>query len=307
MTDPALNRPEADAVRAASPRRLDAAWRAAAQALKAAGAPSAGLDARLLLAHACALSHEALVAQPERALSRREHDRFARLLRRRMAREPVSRILGRRSFWRHDFAISPETLDPRPDTEIVVETALALTAENAIADGAPAIADLGTGSGCILLSVLGELPNAWGVGCDLSAPALAQARANARALGLEGRAAFVRAAWLAGLAGAFDLVVANPPYVPSGEIGALSPEVARHDPRLALDGGRDGLDAYRAIIPSLRRVLRPAGWAVLEVGQGQAAPVRRLLADAGFRTEGRGYRENADLGGRIRCVAAMQR
>jgi len=287
--------------------RIEDAMRAASRVLREAGVESAELDARLLVAYACGLSHEDLVAQVSREMSRDERQRLDDLVRRRRSREPVSRVLGTRAFWSHDFAIGPATLDPRPDTETLIELALELVAEGQRMDEPLAIADIGTGSGCILLSLLSELPHAWGVGGDLSPEALCLAVANARALGLAARARFVRASWLDGLAGPFDLVVANPPYIPSAEIASLSPEVALYDPVLALDGGGDGLEAYRGIAARLADVLAPGGWAVFEVGEGQAHPVAELFSRAGFDSDNRFFREKADLAGVIRGVAVMQR
>ncbi len=209
---------------------------------------------------------------------------LAGLLRQRLDGAPVSRLTGTREFWSLPFRLSAETLDPRPDTETVVEAALAEILRNKTsAEGDLTIADLGTGSGAILLALLHELPVARGVGIDLSAGAAATARENAAALGLAGRARFVVGRWGSALAAeSVDVLVSNPPYIASAEIESLAPEVRDHDPRLALDGGPDGLAAYRAILADLGRVLRPGGTAVVEIGIGQEAAVASIAAAFGF-------------------------
>jgi release factor glutamine methyltransferase len=260
------------------------------------------LDARLLVCAASGLSHEEFISDPTRRLARNEQVRLEESVQRRLQREPVSRILGARSFWRGSFEIGA-CLDPRPDTETLVEAALGLVREQDRMADCLSILDLGTGSGCILLSLLGELDRAQGLGTDKSSAALDIARANARHLGLGGRADFVCASWCNGTLGQFDLVVANPPYIPKDQIQGLAPEVAQFDPLAALDGGPDGLDAYRAIAPDLPGVLRPGGWALLEIGEGQFDPVVELIAEAGFDRDGDGIRCFEDLAGIARCVA----
>jgi release factor glutamine methyltransferase len=212
--------------------------------------------------------------------------------RRRLAGEPVDRIIGSRGFWTLDIAVTPAVLSPRADTETVVRAAL----DHA---GRPRdILDLGTGSGAILLALLAELPDATGVGVDASAEALKVAEANARSNGLAGRAAFLLGGWDAALGQLFDLVVSNPPYIPTADIAGLDPEVRDHDPHLALDGGADGLDAYRAILPLLPRLLTDDGFAVLEIGFGQGAAVSALSAASGLRV----VEIRPDLGGVPRAV-----
>lgn len=280
---------------------LEALLIATARDLKAAGMASPSLDARLLVGAACGLSHEELIAGAERTVGPRECAVLAALVARRVRHEPVSRILGKREFWSREFLISEATLDPRPDTECLVEAALDCV--GAAGRRRPlGVLDLGTGSGCILLSLLAELPRAWGLGLDRSAAALDMAVRNASRWGLADRASFVCGDWLAAIGGEFDLVVANPPYIPSGSIDGLAPEVADHDPRGALDGGEDGLNAYRAILPALTRVLKPRGWVLLEVGdKAQAAAVATMLAAGGLAPPpGRG--QWRDLSGAPRCV-----
>jgi release factor glutamine methyltransferase len=263
--------------------------------LRAAGIDSARLDARLLLGDVLVLDGPALIAHPERALAAAEEARFLELLERRCRREPVAQLLGRREFWGLCFRVTADTLDPRPDSETLVEAALARVADRT----APLrILDLGTGTGCLLLALLHELPQATGLGIDCSEAALAVAHANAAALGLADRAAFRRGDWTAGLTGSFDLVVSNPPYIPRAEIEALMPEVAQHEPRLALDGGIDGLDAYRAIAAGIAGFLRPQGHLLLEIGVGQSDSVTALFAAAGFRRAALRH----DLSGRPRCL-----
>jgi release factor glutamine methyltransferase len=252
---------------------------------------TATLDARLLVAAALGADGGQLALLDERPVTPAEAAAAWRLTERRLAGEPVSRILGRRAFWSFDLLLGPDTLDPRPDTETVVEAAL----EPIRSVAAPAILDLGTGSGAILLALLGELPEATGIGVDLSAVAVA--RENARRLGLAARARFVVGNWGESIAGRFDAIVANPPYIRSADIPGLAPEVRSHDPLLALDGGADGLAAYRSIVADLGRLLKPGGFAVFEVGQGQAAEVAALAALAGFIAETRD-----DLAGLGRAV-----
>jgi release factor glutamine methyltransferase len=278
----------------------------AAERLERAGIDTARLDARLLLAEVVGLSPQALFSKPQLELSAAEIERFEGLMARRESREPVSHLLGRRGFWTLDLAVSAAVLDPRPDTETVVEAVLA-----AIADRARPlrILDFGTGSGCILLALLSELRFATGLGVDKSPAALAVARANAHAVGLAERVEFRLGDWGEGLGneggldGAFDVIVSNPPYIPDGEIDALEPEVARFEPRLALAGGPDGLDCYRALAPHMARLQAPGGLAVLEVGQGQAADVAAILAEAGLEPLG----ARRDLAGVERCVLAGSR
>ncbi len=245
-------------------------------ALAAARIESAGLEARLLVAHALGLEPASLLLGSETV-----HDAplLPALLARRAAREPLALILGRREFWSLDLAVSAATLVPRPETETLIEAALAARPDRG---AVRRILDLGTGTGCLLLAALGEFPAAWGLGVDLAPAAAALAAANAARLGLAPRAAFLCADWAASIAGRFDLVLANPPYIESAAIAGLMPEVARHEPRRALDGGADGLDAYRRIVASLPRLLGPGGVAVLELGQGQADAVAGLAREAGL-------------------------
>jgi len=268
------------------------AW--ASDRLKAAGIEQPRRETRLLLAHALGLEPAAITGYPERPVPDREG--FLRLVERRARGVPMAQILGRREFWSLDFRVTPDTLDPRPDSEAVVEAALAAVADRR--DEALSVIDLGTGTGCLLLAVLSELPAAEGLGVDLSPAAAIVAQDNAARLGLGRRARFLVGDWAAALSGGFDLVLANPPYVARDEIARLQREVAQFEPRLALDGGADGLDAYRSLSGDIRRLLRPSGTAVLEVGFGQWEAAAALFRRAGLRVAEPGR----DLQGVARCV-----
>jgi len=207
----------------------------------------------------------------------------------------MSSILGRREFWSLDFVVTPDTLAPRPDSETLIEAVLAALPDRS----APlSLVDFGTGTGCLLLTLLSELPNAEGIGIDISRPALAIAGGNAKRLGLADRCRFLCSDWSAALEGRFDLIISNPPYIPSGDIAGLEPEVARFEPLSALDGGADGLDAYRALAAQIPPLLKPGGIGAFEVGAGQAPQVAALLAEAGLTPRG----IHRDLGGIERVV-----
>lgn len=283
------------------PATLGEAARMAQRALAAAGIEDAGRDARLLLVAASGCTLVDIIAHPERPLSDEARSLFAGMLRKREAREPVSRILGEREFYGRRFALSAATLDPRPDSETLIEAALAIADREGWRDRPIRILDIGTGTGCLLLTLLAELPLATGLGTDISPEALLTAAGNADALGLGRRAAFEVHDALEGVSGPFDLVVSNPPYIPSGEIAGLDREVREYDSRAALDGGADGLDIYRRIAGGLDQVLE--GWVVLEVGAGQAEAVAVVLQQAFVKTRKAELSRYSDLGGHIRCVA----
>ena len=236
-----------------------------------------------------------VLAYPETILDAGAESRLAALLARRAAREPMARILGYREFWSLRFELSPATLDPRPDSETLIEAALAALPDRARRYRA---LDLGTGSGCLLLALLSELPGAWGLGVDRAESAVATARRNAAELGLHARARFVVGDWAAAIAGEWDIVLINPPYIAAGAIAGLMPEVAHHEPRLALEGGIDGLDAYRALAPQIARLLAPQGVAAVELGQGQAEAAAALMTGAGLAIQGVRH----DLAGVDRCL-----
>ena len=281
---------------------IESARRALAAQLRSAQLDEAELDARILLGAALGLDLTGLIAQGPRLLTEAEASRLAQHARRRIAGEPVARILGVREFWGLPFRLSEATLVPRPDTETIVERALEMFRERQLSHP-PVIADIGTGSGAILLALLHEISEAFGVGTDLSLTALDTAKANAAALGLAGRAAFVACSYAAALSGPFDLIVSNPPYIPSGEIPKLSIEVREHDPHLALDGGNDGYDAYRALIPQAAERLVPGGALIVEAGQGQAADIETLMTAAALSVD---RPPRADLAGIPRAVSARK-
>lgn len=265
--------------------------------LKAAEIDRPHREARVLLAHALDVDQAAIIGYPERAVP--DRDAFLTLVERRVQGVPTAQLLGQREFWSLPFRVTPDTLIPRPETETLVEAALAALTERKLR--APVILDLGTGTGCLLLSLLSECPDAMGVGVDRSVAAAAVARDNAERLGLAGRAHFLASDWAAPLIGQFDLVVSNPPYIASSEIEGLQPEVSQHEPQLALDGGVDGLTCYRALARELPRLLRPGGAVFLEVGLGQWEMVAEMLETGGLTVS----EPIRDLAGISRCVAAQ--
>jgi release factor glutamine methyltransferase len=265
-------------------------------AFASAGLGSPALDARLLLAAAVGAEPAELAVRPDERLSAGEAARLTAYARRRLAREPVGRILGQREFWGLTFGLSPETLEPRPDTETVVETVLRLLPDRR----APLrILDLGTGTGCILVALLHEFGQARGLGLDVSPGALATARRNAWRNGVGGRALFAASDWTAAIRGQFDVIVSNPPYIAAAVIEGLEPDVRNHDPRLALDGGQDGLDAYRAILSDAPRLLAPDGVLAVEIGFDQEDDLSRLAGPTGLDV----LTVTHDLSGSPRCVA----
>jgi release factor glutamine methyltransferase len=274
----------------------------AARILREAGIETPELDARLLLCHAAGLSHETYIARAREALPADAAPRLKDAIARRLAREPVARITGTREFYGRSFILGKDTLDPRPDTETLIEAALDIVRERRWQEKPLKLLDLGTGTGCILVTLLAELPHAVGLGTDLSPGALAVAAANARAHRLGARAAFIAADWLDAVSGKFDLILSNPPYLAAGEIAGLTTDVAGYDPRLALDGGSDGLEAYRRIATRARDALIEDGCLLVEIGPGQEEDVAAIFARAGLtfkRGEGR-----RDLAGRPRVVVA---
>jgi release factor glutamine methyltransferase len=279
---------------------LAEALRLTAHYFRIAGIEEAEADARLLIGHALNLDRAKLIAQGERDLEAREVKMIAKLTARRLKREPVARILGEKEFWSLPLAVTPAVLVPRPETETVVELALDMLARDGRGMEDQRVLDLGTGSGALLLALLRELPHAVGTGTDISADALVTARANAARNGLADRCHFVACNIGAGVTGRYDLIVSNPPYIKGGDIAALAPEVRDHDPRIALDGGGDGLDAYRAIAGAACRRLAPGGWLIVELGAGQAPFVRALFTKAGLAVDG----VRADLAGIPRALAA---
>jgi release factor glutamine methyltransferase len=282
---------------------IDSARRMLAARLKSSGIDETELDARILLGAALDLDLTGLIAQADRRLTPTEASQLAQYAQRRLAGEPVARILGTREFWGLPFQLSDATLVPRPDTETVVELALEIFRELPISKRGLRIADIGVGSGAILLALLHEIPDAFGVGTDVSLTALGTAKRNAAALGLTDRSGFVACYYAAALSGPFDLIVSNPPYIPTADIANLSVEVRDYDPRLALDGGNDGFDAYRALIPQAAQLLAPGGVLVVEAGQGQAHGIETLMAASALTVD---RRPKADLAGNLRAVPARK-
>jgi release factor glutamine methyltransferase len=270
-----------------------ALFAAAAAALESAGVDSARLDARLLLAYALgaeATTPVSAMPDPDEA----QRKRFETLVARRVAREPLAYITGHKEFWSLDFAVGPGVLVPRPETETLVETLGKLMPDR----GARLeILDLGTGSGCLLIAALSEYRNARGTGVERSPAALCWARQNLAALGLETRAQLEEVDWTAMHERRFDVILSNPPYIKSTDVSALAPEVARYEPLAALDGGADGLEAYRALAPRIRAMLKPAGLALIEIGEGQAGSIPSLFDASGVNTE----QIVPDLAGIPRC------
>ena len=284
----------ADAIRSVSAR------------FREAGLETPDLDARLLVLAAAGLSREDYVLDPQRPLPVEAVAVIEGFATRRLAREPVSRILGAREFWGRRFAVTPATLDPRPDTETLIEAALAIVDEEGGRARPLRLLDLGTGTGCILLTLLAELPQATGVGVDISRQALDVARANAESLRLSGRAEFRCGDWTAPVSGSFDLILSNPPYIPSGDIAALDLDVRDYDPRPALDGGEDGFTAYRRIAHEAMAIAAPGAWLALEAGAGQMRQLRDLLVKTGWQQDLSSPRVYADLSGQDRVVVVRK-
>ncbi|MFT5440313.1 MAG: release factor glutamine methyltransferase [Alphaproteobacteria bacterium] len=273
-----------------SDAKLPAVLKEVSRLLRTVDIENAAGEARLLVAHATGLTRTDLLAHQDKEIIPEAVASLAALVQRRMAHEPMSHLLGRRGFWTLEFEVGPVVLDPRPDSETLVEAALDLFPNT---QAAISVLDLGTGSGCLLLSVLAERAAAWGVGVDVSPDALAVAARNATDAELEGRARFVCSDWGRAIEGPFDLILCNPPYIQSGAIEGLAPEVAKFEPHLALDGGVSGYDAYGAIGPEIARLLRSDGAAVVEAGAGQMPEIARLFSKSGLALQ----EVRSDLGG----------
>ncbi len=280
---------------ASGPATVVAALTAAAATLAAAGIEDGRREARLLMAHLLGIDQAAVFARPERPLTMDQVVAFDVLVARRARREPLSRIAGTREFWSLPFRLTADTLDPRPDSETLIQAAL-----DALPDRSAALSvlDLGTGSGCLLLALLSELPNATGLGVDLSPGAVAGAAANARLLGLAGRARFAVSDWGQSVTGRFDVILVNPPYIAIKDIPGLEPEVREWDPKLALGAGADGLDAVRILAPQLVQLIDNTGFIIVELGAGQDAAAAAIFEAAGLAVTGR----PRDLGGVVRCL-----
>ena len=282
---------------------VEAVRRALAARFKSGGIDSAELDARMLVGAVLGLDLTGMITAAGRQLTPGESAHLEQFARRRLAGEPIARILGNKEFWGLPLQLSAATLVPRPDTETVVELALEILRADGSADRPLRIADLGTGSGAILLALLSEFRSALGFGTDISEEALRTAHDNAARLGLSDRAVFIPCDYATGLSGAFDLIVSNPPYIRSADIEGLATEVRDHDPRAALDGGTDGLDAYRALIPQAASLLAPSGALVVEAGQGQSNQINALMTAAGLTTTNA---PRPDLAGIPRAVWARK-
>lgn len=267
----------------------------AAERMTRVGIENARQDARLIMGNVLATDLAVLIGHPERVLAVEEAAQFDHLVGRRLARQPLSHILGRREFWGLKLRVTPDTLDPRPDSECLIEAVLAHRADRRQAQR---ILDIGTGTGCLILALLHEFPAASGLGIDSSIAALAVARANAADLALAHRAMFSAGNWTDGVVGHYDIIISNPPYIPSDRIGALVPEVALHEPRSALDGGRDGLDSYRSLSGRLAGLLTATGLAAIEVGADQHQNAGAILAAGGLVVTDR----RRDLAGHVRVL-----
>ncbi|MEN5170711.1 peptide chain release factor N(5)-glutamine methyltransferase [Brevundimonas pondensis] len=271
------------------------AWKGAQARLKAAGIDSPSIDARLLLEASTGAGRVDILTDPYRVVDADKIAVLDAMIERRLKREPVSRILGKKGFWKIMLNVTPDVLSPRPDTETLLDVIVRAFPPHRAFE----MVDLGTGSGAILLATLMERAGARGVGTDISTEAIAVARENAANLDLDGRCTFIRTDWAAGFADdSFDLVVSNPPYIPTGDIPGLDPEVREHDPHLALDGGPDGLQPYRDLAPEIARILRPEGVFAVEIGWDQGAAVKALFEAAGFTD----VKVVKDLGDRDRVV-----
>jgi release factor glutamine methyltransferase len=286
-----------------SGQTVETARRALTARFNSAGVESAEIDARMLIGHVLGLDLTGLITSAQRQLTTDEAARLEDFARRRLAGEPVARVIGAKEFWGLPLQLSPATLVPRPDTETVVELALELLRADGATGRPLRIADLGTGSGAILLALLSELPTATGVGTDISEQALQTAAANAARVGLAPRATFIACDYASGLSGLFDLIVSNPPYIRAADIAGLAVEVREHDPHAALDGGADGLDAYRALIPQAAGLLAPGALLVVEAGEGQSGPINGLMTLAGLAPTGA---PKADLAGIPRAVSGRK-
>jgi release factor glutamine methyltransferase len=281
------------------PDTVTSAWQEGRRRLERANVSSAALDARLLLQHAAGLAPEDVIAEPVRPLGPPALAAYRSLIDRRSRHEPVSRIIGTREFYGRLFAITPAVLDPRPDTETLVEAALT----NLPPSEPKQVLDLGTGSGAIIVTLLAERPLSRGVATDRSAPAIAVARGNAVRHDVASRLTLIEASWWQNVAGEFDVIVSNPPYIPHAAIADLPEEVRNFDPPDALDGGLDGCEAYRRIAADARQHLAAEGRLLVEIGHGQTAVVRGIFEDMGLAATG----QWADLGGRTRCLGFGRR
>jgi release factor glutamine methyltransferase len=295
-----------DATLRPGPTTVGAALRAWTAALARAGIDNPGVDVRRLLSAVLGVPAAKLLSEPERTLTEEQVSTLSGYVARRVRREPVSRILGRRDFYGRTFAVAPATLDPRPESETLIEAALAIVRQEGWEGRTLRLLDVGTGTGCLLLTLLCELPGASGVGSDISPAALEVARVNAAGLHVADRASWLTADALETASGPFHMLISNPPYVRTSDIAQLEPEVCGFDPTIALDGGADGLAFYRRLAPGIVKVV-PDGWTVLEVGYDQADDVAAILSEGIGRVAPADLRVHRDVAGKRRCVAVRTR
>ncbi len=275
------------------------AWKEAALALKNIGIPTPVLDARLLLQHVLDLRHEDIIADGTREISTEEATRYAVLIERRLKREPVAQIVGYKHFWDRQFITNKNTLDPRPDSETLIFAAMQHFTDR---EAPLKILDLGTGTGALIITMLDEYPNATGLAVDISEEALEITRKNAALIDVMDRIDILRADWGHDILGQFDIILSNPPYIPSNDILTLEPEVQYYDPQLALDGGKDGLNHYRAMLPHVARLLKGDGRAYLEIGTGQEHTVTGIAENNQLFVEA----EVKDFAGITRCLVLQR-
>jgi len=274
--------------------------------LKQAGIETAALEARVLLCHVCKITEVEVVACPDRLVEEQPAAEFFDLVARRSQRIPLAHLLGTREFWGLEFHVNAHTLIPRPETEFAVEIAVNCARRIFKQTGQARILDMGCGSGCLLISILHEVKGASGIGIDIDPKAVELAQKNAGKLSVEARTSFKCMDWGDGLTETFDIIVTNPPYIPSGDLAGLMPEVASYEPARALDGGPDGLDEYRKILPRAHRLLNRQGVLILEIGHGQAGDVLGLLAKNGFHLLDAAQPVKHDLAGRERIISAVK-
>lgn len=274
--------------------------------LEQVGIETAALEARVLLCHVCKITEVEVIACPDRSIEEQSLTEYFDLVARRCQRIPLAHLLGTREFWGLEFHVNAHTLIPRPETEFAVESGVNCARRIFKKTGQARILDLGCGSGCLLISILHEVKDASGIGVDIDPKAVELAQKNAEKLGVEARAQFKCMDWGDGLIETFDIIVSNPPYIPSQDLAGLMPEVASYEPVRALDGGRDGLDEYRKILPRAHRLLGQQGVLILEIGHGQAADVLGLLAQNGFHPLDAAQPVKHDLAGCERIISAVK-
>jgi release factor glutamine methyltransferase len=274
--------------------------------LALAGIETAALEARVLLCHVCGITEAEVIAYPDKEIENKPAARFLHLVAQRGQRIPLAHLLGYREFWGLEFCVNAQTLIPRPETEFAVELAVKCAGDIHQKSGHVRILDLGCGTGCLLISILHEVKDASGIGVDINPQAVELAAKNAQNLSVEARTVFCCMNWGDELTETFDIIVSNPPYIRSGDIEGLMPEVSGYEPVRALDGGSDGLDEYRKIIPQARQLLNEQGVLILEIGAGQAGDVLRLLELNSFQSHSPDQPVQRDLAGCERIIVAVK-